>query len=526
MKKTLAILLSLALLITAIPFATAMADTYSTTADFYNAENWTSSYVGNFSVGTDYVQQAAPQWTNIVATLTLKPNTTYEFSVDYATTWYTTGLQGGTSGFSIYKEGGDKATDTLVTGTTHTASQASGAVSTIFTTGTDTKYNFYFGFAGCQCPDHTAFGHSASNYKFTNFALTEIVPTDLENATEAIATKFTGTQYASIRAKDEDAGKAQGLRVRSDIDTSVLGDAALEDCTVVEYGTLVAKTENLGGAAMTIDMVGTEKKVVKGVAYNTSGTDVVYKLDGTTKSFTLVLINIPVERFVTSYSYRAYAIIEDAEGNQATVYGGATVPVSVESVATDIVNSGTATAEDKAAAQTALDEYAAYEATLPTYTTAADLAVATNWATSGTISQVDDATVGFKRWWTADMSAFTALSLKPNTKYTITAQYVAYDIDKQEIWNDHWGVAVVPGSKYTAESAAATTWSSTMIVADNIASGSTHNGAVWNQAKTITATFTTDATGDVVFGFRLKGNIGGWEGTYGIKMNNFAITEN
>ena len=95
----------------------------------------------------------------------------------------------------------------------------------------------------------------------------------------------------------------------------------------------------------------------------------------------------------------------------------------------------------------------------------------------------------------------------------------------QEIYLNDWGVAVVPGSKYTAATAAKASWASA-IMADDIFDGTyTHSGAVWDTARTLTATFTTDATGKVVLGFRLKGNIGGWPGTYGIKMNNFAITE-
>ena len=83
MKKTLAILLSLALLITAIPFATAMANTYDTAAAFYETETWATSQKKPTVTATQ-VQIAAPQYQNMVATLTLKPNTTYNFSVDFA----------------------------------------------------------------------------------------------------------------------------------------------------------------------------------------------------------------------------------------------------------------------------------------------------------------------------------------------------------------------------------------------------------------------------------------------------------
>lgn len=474
MKKTLAILLSLALLITAIPFATAMAVT--SVEDFYNLDNWTASN-GNDCLSTDGSTKVQHNWIvthNSQFALTLKPNTKYNLKCSIKGTANDPTTIGSVS---VYANG--DTTNALVTsGQINKWVYSYYAHNVDFTFDTNENTEYIFKVVGNNAAD-------ARGLVYTNFALTEIVPTDLENATEAIATKFTGTQYASIRAKDEDAGKAQGLRVRSDIDTSVLGDAALEDCTVVEYGTLVAKTENLGGAAMTIDMVGTEKKVVKGVAYNTSGTDVVYKLDGTTKSFTLVLINIPVERFVTSYSYRAYAIIEDAEGNQATVYGGATVPVSVESVATDIVNSGTATAEDKAAAQTALDEYAAYEATLtPVYTTSADLYNLDNWtASNGNQYLSTDGSTYVQHTWLVNNTDTIAMTLKPNTTYTFSC-----DIGGTSDCN-------VTNEKYSnikkVEVFASGNTSTALATTGNI--------GVWVYswyAKTITLTFTTDATGE------------------------------
>ncbi len=483
MKKTLAILLSLALLITAIPFATASANTYTTATDFYTLSNWVGPSSSNASAdGSTYIEMGYLRGQERTFAMTLKANTVYTLSFRVDTTWGSNGQD------KLYFDGGIKVKDASGTDivTSRSGDDAwlqvgSGTNVTLqFTTGADTAYTLYF--KGGWWTNNAALGG-----KFTGFALTEYVePTDLENATEAIADKFTGTQYASIRAKDEAAGKAQGLRVRSDIDTSVLGNAALENCTVVEYGTLVAKTANLGGEAMTVDMVGTDKKVVKGIAYNVAdNTDVVYKLDGTTKSFTLVLINIPVERFVTSYSYRAYAILEDAEGETVTVYGGATTPVSVESVATDIVASDAATAEDKAAAQTALDEYAAYEATLtPVYTTSADLYNLDNWtASNGNQYLSTDGSTYVQHTWLVNNTDTIAMTLKPNTTYTFSC-----DIGGTSDCN-------VTNEKYSnikqVEVFASGDTSTALATTGNI--------GAWVYswyAKTITLTFTTDATGE------------------------------
>lgn len=501
MKKTLAILLSLALLITAIPFATAMAVT--SVEDFYNLDNWTASN-GNDCLSTDGSTKVQHNWIvthNSQFALTLKPNTKYNLKCSIKGTANDPTTIGSVS---VYANG--DTTNALVTsGQIDRWVYSYYAYNVDFTFDTNENTEYIFKVVGNNAAD-------ARGLVYTNFALTEIVPTDLENATEAIATKFTGTQYASIRAKDEDAGKAQGLRVRSDIDTSVLGDAALEDCTVVEYGTLVAKTENLGGAAMTIDMVGTEKKVVKGVAYNTSGTDVVYKLDGTTKSFTLVLINIPVERFVTSYSYRAYAIIEDAEGNQATVYGGATVPVSVESVATDIVNSGTATAEDKAAAQTALDEYDAYEATLVDYTTTADFYNLDNYVTSNNRSNLsgDGSTytqLTYAQWQTITFSA----TLKPNTTYTFTFKRTGTSATTGLIMNkDQFKIYAANDSTKT----------------DIVTTANKTGNYGWHCSTTTSpvcnATFTTGAETEYIISWEFSSCS---DGAAGVKFTNFALAE-
>lgn len=510
MKKTLAILLSLALLITAIPFATAMANsTYTTAADFYTTSNWVGTNISGD--GSTFIDMTYLRFQERTFAMTLKANTTYTLSFKLTGNWGENGagkLYIGDT-LKVYQTDDTAKTDIVASKTGHEAWLAFDATTVItmqFTTGAATGYTLYF--KGNWQTDNAGLGG-----KFTNFALTEHVPpTDLENATEAIATKFTGTQYASIRAKDEDAGKAQGLRVRSDIDTSVLGDAALEDCTVVEYGTLVAKTENLGGAAMTIDMVGTEKKVVKGVAYNTSGTDVVYKLDGTTKSFTLVLINIPVERFVTSYSYRAYAIIEDAEGNQATVYGGATVPVSVESVATDIVNSGTATAEDKAAAQTALDEYAAYEATLVDYTTTADFYNLDNYVTSNNRSNLsgDGSTytqLTYAQWQTITFSA----TLKPNTTYTFTFKRTGTSATTGLIMNkDQFKIYAANDSTKT----------------DIVTTANKTGNYGWHCSTTTSpvcnATFTTGAETEYIISWNFSSCS---DDAAGVKFTNFALAE-
>lgn len=151
------------------------APTYSTAEDFYKAETWTQSGKTP-TVSADQVSIAAPAYQNMVATLKLKPNTTYEFSVAYTPTYHKTKLYSGNYGFDVYEKGKTVDTDSLLTSNQHGTDGSAGDIKATFTTTDATEYCFRIGFDACQCPDHTKAPHYQSNYNFTNFALTEKQP--------------------------------------------------------------------------------------------------------------------------------------------------------------------------------------------------------------------------------------------------------------------------------------------------------------------------------------------------------------
>ena len=116
----------------------------------------------------------------------------------------------------------------------------------------------------------------------------------------------------SVRTKDP-----MGIRFRY----STLKSAKSEEEAFVidEIGFIVAVTDNLGDAELTLDF----SKYVTGVAYNrVDNTDIVFDSNDNIDVFTCVVKNIPISKYKTNLTCKTYTKIT-VDGEQFTLYGEA-----------------------------------------------------------------------------------------------------------------------------------------------------------------------------------------------------------
>lgn len=312
----------------------------------------------------------------VYATLYLKPNTTYTFHADYtANNGNLAEIYSGDWGVLIVPasvadlDNGAPASftaSTLRAGALNSSSShshgavyasATAQINETFTTTDETKYTL-----GIRVKGGTAAWACEDRVKMWGFSVKETVTQPSDAMVVAMSGKFeVGEKVAAIRAGD--ASKPQGLRVKSNIDETLLADAACGGYTVTEYGTLVAKKANLHDLDLTLDMVGnTTFKAKKGPAYvASSGIRKTYEQVNTSLIYTGVLIGISVPNYNATYSVRAYVCLKNAEGTELVVYGN-TAEVSVLDVANTILSDTGASTADKSAAQSVVDAYNSHTA--------------------------------------------------------------------------------------------------------------------------------------------------------------------
>lgn len=114
-----------------------------------------------------------------------------------------------------------------------------------------------------------------------------------------------------------------GIRFKSGIDTGLrarlLADG-VDGYTLAEYGTMSIAASNLAQHPFVLG----EDKVRSGRSYWTENgvvnDRILETVDGRYR-FASVIINIPQEQYASEIAFRAYAILRDAAGNEAIVYG-------------------------------------------------------------------------------------------------------------------------------------------------------------------------------------------------------------
>ena len=160
-------------------------------------------------------------------------------------------------------------------------------------------------------------------------------------AAESVTLNASTVDGASIRTSGN-----QGLRFVSSLEKTADFDK------VVEYGTILMPTEYLNGDSNNLVIgykAGQKKAVAKVPAvflYTDTETEV---------SFTAVLTNIAAANYTREISARAYAIYEDANGNQYVVYGSTVTSRSPYTVAKNGLADENASEEDKAIFQAIVD---------------------------------------------------------------------------------------------------------------------------------------------------------------------------
>lgn len=379
---------------------TPVAPTYSTVEDFYKAETWTQSGKKP-TVSADQVSIAAPAYQNMVATLTLKPNTTYQFSVDYAPTYHKTKLYSGGYGFSVFEEGKGVA-DTLCTSESHGTNGAAGSIQATFTTTDATEYCFRIGFDACQCPDHTKEPHYQSNYNFTNFALTEKQPAPATPVCKTaadlqVATNWTPAEHVTCNQITDGvqisawhtvwAGMFTTLELKANTTYTITADFVTDCFTNIvsdANGIVVIPTSKYTvETAKTADWPSKLAPETIGSGYTHNG-----KTSGTmTVTFT-----------TTDETQYVLGIRDNGRGSVVTWDCSPTV---------NLTNFGIAEKQPEPAG--------------PTYTTATDFYTVANWEgpKEGENAGADGATyidMNYLSWQTRSF----AMNLKPNTNYKLS----------------------------------------------------------------------------------------------------------
>ena len=128
----------------------------------------------------------------------------------------------------------------------------------------------------------------------------------------------------------------QALRYKSSISKSALGEAAMGDYTIVEYGSVAMKTSYIDeGDELTVGYTNSAGQTAKiGVAYRTSdNTNIVFDETDDAVQFTAALVGITEANYQTDYSVRVYAVLQRADGSTVTVYDDETRSYNIFEVA-------------------------------------------------------------------------------------------------------------------------------------------------------------------------------------------------
>ena len=114
----------------------------------------------------------------------------------------------------------------------------------------------------------------------------------------------------------------KGIRMITSIDKAkkaALTSTGLADYTLVEYGTALAWASDLeGGNPLTLGQPYTKSNY----AYKKDEADPVFKTTADLIQYTNVLVGFNDDQCIPDIAMRPYIILEDADGNQVTIYGG------------------------------------------------------------------------------------------------------------------------------------------------------------------------------------------------------------
>ena len=309
--------------------------------------------------GEGYVEMAASPYSVNVAQISLMPLTDYSFSAVFKNKDDSKAvLNYGDYGVSIIPLSGfdgqlDSAacvenkistSDWSKNNTSVASGSEYGYINNInFTTTDETEYIIRFAFSG----------ESAGSLILESCRLTEIMPTPDISAGVALSEGFNSTNTASIRLASAD--QPQGIRVKTTIRSDILGEGNCGGATVIEYGTLAARTENLKGLALTLDMVDSAFAAKKGIAYSTADNkDIIFAEEGGLKTYTGVLINIPEEYYDESYTVRPYIILKEQDDTEVLYYLEE-MQLSVKTVAEAILADENAPEQDRNVAETIIN---------------------------------------------------------------------------------------------------------------------------------------------------------------------------
>ena len=120
----------------------------------------------------------------------------------------------------------------------------------------------------------------------------------------------------SIRLKG-----VNGIRMITSVDKgikSTLIHQGYAGCKLVEYGTVVAWTENLGGQDPVLGGAGCKSNY----AYKKGVADPIFRNAGSKIQYTNVLVGFSMEDCRKELSLRPYILLEDENGQQIPIYGG------------------------------------------------------------------------------------------------------------------------------------------------------------------------------------------------------------
>jgi len=114
----------------------------------------------------------------------------------------------------------------------------------------------------------------------------------------------------------------KGIRMITSIEKSkkdALTGAGLAGYTLLEYGTALCWSSDLtGGASLVLGQSYTRSNH----AYKKGVADPVFAYSGSLMQYTNVMVGFTNEQCKDDFAMRSYIILEDAEGNQVTIYGG------------------------------------------------------------------------------------------------------------------------------------------------------------------------------------------------------------
>ena len=124
----------------------------------------------------------------------------------------------------------------------------------------------------------------------------------------------------------------KGIRMVTGTSSNVknaLTSNGIDGYTLVKTGTLITWASNVQGADLTLDT----PSAVAGVAYDRGKTNPVYAKQAGIEYYTNVLVGFSERNhYVNDLAMRPYATLQDANGNQFTIYGG-TIYRSIEYIA-------------------------------------------------------------------------------------------------------------------------------------------------------------------------------------------------